>query len=134
MKKFFILSAVACGILIAGPVCDFKEKDVLSQIDYATKHNHKDKISGLQKALKELRDHCKDNIVLSELELDVQKLENKVIEAKSKITQAQAKGKADRIKKAEMKLRLIETELASKKDELQRMQDLAKGNNPQPKS
>ncbi|MDO7253417.1 DUF1090 domain-containing protein [Helicobacter cappadocius] len=124
MKKIIVLSFVACGILLAGPVCDFKEKDVQNQIDYANKHGHKDKISGLKKALKELQKHCKDDVVIAEIKTDITKLEQKITEVKQKLSEVQAKGKSDRIKKTEMKLKMVQTELDSKKQELKKMEDL----------
>lgn len=132
MKKIIVLSFVTCGILLAGPVCDFKQKDVQSQIDYANKNGHKDKVSGLQKALKELQKHCKDDVVIAEIKSDVAKLEKKVTEVKQKLEEVKIKGKADRIKKAEMKLKMVKTDLEDKKKELKKMQDLLTP--PAPKS
>ncbi|PAF52569.1 DUF1090 family protein [Helicobacter sp. 13S00477-4] len=128
MKKVIILGALALSILSAGPICDWKAKDVQSQIDFANKNGHKDKVDGLQKALKELKDHCSDAKVLKESQLRVDKLEKKFSEATDKLKESKKKDKASKIKKAEMKLKLIQTELESAKKELQQMKDLQASN------
>lgn len=124
MKKIIVLSIMSVGLLVAGPVCDFKAQEIQEDLQKATQNNNKKQISGLNKALKELKEHCSDNVVLLEAKTKVEKLKLKVTEVEEKLDKEKQKGKASRIKKAEQKLELTKTELENAQKDLDNLEKL----------
>lgn len=124
MKKAIIVSLMFCGFLVAGPICDLKIQDVQNQINKATANKRMQEVRGLQKALKELIDHCNDGVELKKVQSEIKKIEFKISEAEQKVLEIKEKGKISKLKSAEKKVELLKIELSEKKEELSKMQKL----------
>ncbi|PAF48381.1 hypothetical protein BKH46_00250 [Helicobacter sp. 12S02634-8] len=137
MKKIlscgFVLGSVLGGVLLAGPICDFKAKDLQNQIDHANKNGQKHRVSELSHALKEVQDHCDDQKMLAKSKEKISQTEHKISEVKDKITALKAKGKTDKVREQEMKLKMLQTELEFYRKDYQEKQDLSSGNKVSPK-
>lgn len=125
MKKAVITSLMFCGVLVSGPICNFKAQDIQNQIDEATSHNRIQEIRGLKKALKELVDHCGDDVELAKIQSEIKKIEFKISKADQELLEVKEKGKVSKIKKEEKKIEILKIELLEKKEELSRMQKLS---------
>ncbi|PAF41621.1 DUF1090 family protein [Helicobacter sp. 11S02596-1] len=126
MKKILFFSVCFSSVLLAGPICDFKAKDIQTQIEQAIKHAHKDKLAGLERALKELKNHCDDTEVLKKSQDKIAKLEDKIKQAQTKLVELTSAGKESKIKKMDMKIKALQSELEEEQNELEKMQNLLK--------
>ncbi|MDM4208900.1 DUF1090 domain-containing protein [Klebsiella spallanzanii] len=98
--------------------CAAKEQQIQQQIDYATKHGNNHRISGLEKALSELRQNCTDEKLTQERKNKISEKEKKVTERMTELNQAKETGNADKINKKEKKLQEAKSELLEAQSEL----------------
>lgn len=98
--------------------CVAKEQQIQQQIDYATQHGNKHRISGLEKALSELRQNCTDEKLTQERKNKISEKERKVTERMTELNQAKETGNADKINKKEKKLQEAKSELIEAQSEL----------------
>lgn len=97
--------------------CAAKKQEVSDQIEYARTHENKNRVAGLQKALRELEAHCTDEGLLKERQAKVAEKERKVAERQSDLAEAKAKGDTKKIERRQEKLEQAQKELdAAKKD------------------
>lgn len=104
------LISLSAGVYAISP-CQEKEQDIQREIQYAEKHNNQSRINGLNKALSEVRANCSDSKLRADHQKRISDQKTKVAERKHELTQAQAKGDADKISKREHKLREAQDDL-----------------------
>lgn len=117
-----LLSTASFTTLAQTPLkgCAAKEANIQQQLDYAKAHNNSGRITGLEKALSEVRAHCTDTSLQAQREDTVRQKEEKVAERQQELKEAQASGRSDKIEKKERKLQEAQDELAEAKAALQR--------------
>ncbi|MCO7594345.1 MULTISPECIES: DUF1090 domain-containing protein [Pseudomonas] len=120
---FTVLGLASASLQAAQPDpgltgCAAKRSAIENQLEYAKKHDNWGEIRGLEKALKENKEHCTDAGLRAEREQKVRKAEREVQERESDLREAQAKGDADKISKREKKLAESREELEAAKREL----------------
>ncbi|MBA6114220.1 DUF1090 domain-containing protein [Pseudomonas putida] len=98
--------------------CAAKRSAIEHQLEYAKAHNNAGQISGLERALKENKEHCTDEGLKQEREQKVRKAEAEVQEREADLKEAQAKGDQSKIAKREKKLAEAKAELEHAKAEL----------------
>lgn len=98
--------------------CAAKEHEIQQQIDYATQHGNHHRLSGLEKALSELRQNCTDEKLTQERKNKISEKERKVTERMTELNQAKETGNADKINKKEKKLQEAKSELIEAQSEL----------------
>lgn len=91
--------------------CASKQQSIEEQIQYAQQHNNTHRVAGLQKALSEVKSHCTEAGLRSELQNNVKEKQQKVAERQQELVEAQQTGKADKISKKEKKLDEARAEL-----------------------
>lgn len=88
----------------AASLCSEKEADIQREIGYAEKHQNKNRIDGLNKALKEVRANCSDSSLKAEHQKKINKQKEEIAERKADLQEARQKGDIDKISKREHKL------------------------------
>ncbi|EAQ0677711.1 DUF1090 domain-containing protein, partial [Salmonella enterica] len=77
----------------AAPVgCAAKKQEVENQISYAQEHNNTHQIAGLQKALREIEEHCTDPQLLKQRQLKLSEKRKKVTERQAELERARETG------------------------------------------
>ena len=92
--------------------CAAKKHEIEQQIEFARKHNALSRISGLEKALNEVTEHCTDSDLLQQRQAKVAEKQMKVREREQELAQAQASGRPGKIEKRQQKLDDARQELA----------------------
>ncbi|ENM0554562.1 DUF1090 domain-containing protein [Salmonella enterica] len=96
----------------ASPVgCAAKRLEVENQISYARAHNNTHQIAGLQKALREIDEHCTDPKLLKQRQLKVDEKTRKVAERQTELEQARETGNPKKIAQKQKKLDQAREEL-----------------------
>lgn len=98
--------------------CAAKEQDIKQQIEQAHKHNNQHRVDGLQKALREVREHCTDESLHRERLSDVHEKEHEVKQRLRDLDEAKKSGNPQKIEKRNKKLKEARQELADAKAEL----------------
>lgn len=98
--------------------CDAKAYEIQQQIEYAKSNDNTHRVTGLEKALKEVRDHCTDEGLMRERLAKVNEKEQEVAERTLELKDAQESGRADKIEKRMNKLKEAEAELSAARSEL----------------
>lgn len=98
--------------------CAAKEHEIQQQIDYATQHGNHHRLSGLEKALSELRQNCTDEKLTLERKHKIAEKERKVNERMAELDRAKETGSTDKIRKKEKKLQEAKSELLEAQNEL----------------
>lgn len=98
--------------------CAAKEAQIQQQIDYATQHGNHHRLSGLEKALSELRQNCTDEKLTLERKRKIAEKERKVNERTVELARAKETGNTDKIYKKEKKLQEAKDELLDAQNEL----------------
>lgn len=91
--------------------CEIKKQTLQTQIEYAKKHNNKNKTDGLEKALKKLEHNCTSESIYQKNKNEVEKKRLKVREREVDLKEAQAKGDKNKISKQQQKLQQAKIEL-----------------------
>lgn len=81
------------------------------QISYARAHNNTHQIAGLQKALREIDEHCTDPKLLKQRQLKVDEKTRKVAERQTELEQARETGNPKKIAQKQKKLDQAREEL-----------------------
>ncbi|EFP1214529.1 DUF1090 domain-containing protein [Salmonella enterica] len=84
--------------------CAAKKQEVENQITYAREHNNTHQIAGLQKALREIEEHCTDPQLLRQRHLKIAEKEQKVAERQAELEQAKETGNPQKIAQKQKKL------------------------------
>ncbi|VEI65441.1 DUF1090 domain-containing protein [Serratia rubidaea] len=115
----FVSSLMLAGITLpsqaSGISCESKKSELRTQIDYARSNGNAHQVSGLEKALREVTEHCSDELLRQENQLKVQEKENKVAERQRELAEARQSGNQEKIDKKLKKLREAEEELTAAK-------------------
>ncbi|ECC7843040.1 DUF1090 domain-containing protein [Salmonella enterica] len=116
IKMIFFISAVAVLLTeqayAAAPIgCIAKRQDVENQIIYAREHNNTNQIAGLQKALREIEDHCTYSQLLKKRQLKIAEKEKKVAERQAELERAKETGNLKKMAQKQKKLDRAREEL-----------------------
>ncbi|EHC7479265.1 DUF1090 domain-containing protein [Salmonella enterica] len=84
--------------------CAAKKQEVENQITYAREYNNTHQIAGLQKALREIEEHCTDPQLLRQRQLKIAEKEQKVAERQAELEQAKETGNPQKIAQKQKKL------------------------------
>lgn len=84
--------------------CEAKRADIARDLEHAKANNQKQRVRGLEKALRETQANCSDDKLRREHEARVVRQEKKVAERERDLDKARAEGKADKIATREAKL------------------------------
>ncbi|MBB1202611.1 DUF1090 domain-containing protein [Enterobacteriaceae bacterium 89] len=106
----FGLLAISSAAFASSP-CQEKEQSIQREIKYAEKHNNQSRIDGLNKALREVKDHCSDSQVRADHQKKIAEQKEEVAERRHDLEEAKAKGDAGKISKREHKLTEAQDEL-----------------------
>ncbi|EAO6410058.1 DUF1090 domain-containing protein [Salmonella enterica] len=110
------LSGVAHATASVG--CAAKRLEVENQISYARDHNNTHRIAGLQKALREIDEHCTDPQLLKQRQLKVEEKTRKVSERQTELDQARETGNPKKMAQKQKKLDQAQEELQDARDAL----------------
>lgn len=105
---FFSLSAAAQA---APSPCEQKAQNIEREMTSAEQNGNSYRLSGLKKALEEVRSNCNDANVLAEHHKDIAQKREDVAERRQELAEAKAKGDPEKIAKRERKLAEEEQEL-----------------------
>ncbi|EAW1478409.1 DUF1090 domain-containing protein [Salmonella enterica subsp. enterica serovar Thompson] len=118
MKYIKIMIAPAFVMLLsiqsyaATPVgCAAKRQQVENQITYAREHNNTHQIAGLQKALREIEEHCTDPELLKQRQLKISEKRKKVAERQAELERAHETGNPKKMAQKQKKLDRARDEL-----------------------
>ncbi|MCH5485789.1 DUF1090 domain-containing protein, partial [Salmonella enterica subsp. diarizonae serovar 16:z10:e,n,x,z15] len=87
MKQHYLRITILAGLLysfmISGVMagyegCGYKRQQLEHQLEYAQAYNNAHRVAGLQRALRQINEHCTDNRLLTQKE-------NKIVEKKRKV-------------------------------------------------
>lgn len=110
--------AYASNEQLKGLTCESKKQSIEKQIDYAKKNNNSHQIQGLEKALREVNEHCSNDDLEAKYKKKINEKSNKVAERTKELEQARAKGNKQKIIKQQTKLADAEMELDEAKTKL----------------
>ncbi|MCO6537992.1 MAG: DUF1090 domain-containing protein [Gilliamella sp.] len=103
---------------LEGLTCESKKQSIEKQIDYAKKNNNSHQIQGLEKALREVNEHCSNDDLEAKYKKKINEKSNKVAERTKELEQARAKGNKQKIIKQQTKLSDAKMELDEAKTKL----------------
>ena len=98
--------------------CAAKRQAISTQIEAAKTHGNSNQQARLEKALKEVEQHCNDDSLRAEREAKVVKAEEEVGERERDLHNAHAKGDQDDIAKRQRKLQESREELQQAREAL----------------
>ena len=113
--KYRIVIALACLTLsstaFSATLCQQKEQDIQREISHAQTHGNQHRLSGLNKALSEVKEHCTDEKLKADHQKKIAEQRDEIAERQRDLAEAQAKGDADKITTREHKLAEAHEEL-----------------------
>ncbi|EAV8528487.1 DUF1090 domain-containing protein [Salmonella enterica] len=98
--------------------CTAKRLEVENQISYAREHNNTHQIAGLQKALREINEHCTDPQLMKQRQLKVEEKNRKVAERQAELEQARETGNPKKMAQKQKKLDHAREELQDARNAL----------------
>lgn len=101
-----------------GQTCAGKKEAIEAQITEAQKTDNVERVQGLEKALLNVKMHCKDNNLEAEYKNNITDKTEKVAERQKDLAEAKLKGDNQKIAEKTAKLNDAEKELAEAKDKL----------------
>ncbi|EMD2586954.1 TPA: DUF1090 domain-containing protein [Salmonella enterica subsp. enterica serovar Newport] len=111
MKYIKIMFFIPAALLLSDPSyaaaslgCVAKKQEVEEQINYAYKHNNTYQITGLQKALREIEEHCTEAELLKQRRIKIEEKEKKVSERQAELERARETGNPKKIAQKQKKL------------------------------
>ncbi|HCJ7369191.1 TPA: DUF1090 domain-containing protein [Enterobacter hormaechei subsp. xiangfangensis] len=107
-----LLSVIAMQTQASSVSCESKKNELRTQIDYARSNGNAYQVRGLEKALREVTEHCSDDLLRQEKQLKVLEKEHKVAERQRELDEARQSSSLKKIDKKREKLREAEEELA----------------------
>ena len=125
-KAWIVCAAVIAGssVSLAGANgqelrgCAAKRAAIEREISYAEQYKNTHKLVGLQEALKNVEAHCTDEGLRAERMQKVLKKEQDVRDAEVALSEANVRGKADRVEKKQRELAEAQAELSAARAEL----------------
>ncbi|WP_101675898.1 DUF1090 domain-containing protein [Alloalcanivorax mobilis] len=113
-----LMGAVMISVLMAGGAqaeplsgCAAKQAEIETNLAQARSEGRKGQIRGLEKALKEHREHCTDDGLRQEREEAVQQAREELRERQQDLREARVKGDQSKIRRREQKLAESQREL-----------------------
>lgn len=101
--------------------CAKKAHDVNTQIALAKKAGNTHKVDGLNIALEEIKAHCSDEKIISDIEKGIAEAQEELTKHKEDLKEAQAEQKSDKIEKYTEKIKEDEAEIVSLQAQLLQM-------------
>ncbi len=101
--------------------CAEKTCQVNKQIALAKKAGNSHKVEGLNKALEEIKEHCSDEKIITDIEKDLTEAKEELVEHQEELREAQADQKSDKIEKYTIKIKEDEAEIVSLQAKLSKM-------------
>lgn len=113
--KYRIVITLACLSLssaaFSATLCQQKEQDIQQEISHAEKHGNQYRLSGLNRALSEVKEHCTDEKLKADHQKKIDEQHDEIAERQRDLSEAQTKGDADKIATRERKLAEAREEL-----------------------
>lgn len=100
--------------------CEYKRQHLEHQLEYAQAYNNIHRMAGLQRALRQVNEHCTDRQLRKQKENKVADKQRKVAERQRELEQARVSGKREKIANKQAKLDKAREELAQARSELSR--------------
>lgn len=116
-RRHFMTAAIAVAFLqispahSSSPTCETKRADIQRSIAEAKAQGQTRRLRGLEKALREVQDHCSDAGLAREHAARIAKQEKKVAERQRDLDKARTENKAGKIADREAKLAREKAEL-----------------------
>ncbi len=101
--------------------CAEKTCEVNKQMTLAKEAGNTHTLEGLKAALKEIKEHCNDDKIISDIEKDLSKAKEELTEHKEDLKEAQAEQKSDKVEKYTAKIKEDEAEIVSLQAQLSKM-------------
>ncbi|THT99379.1 DUF1090 domain-containing protein [Lampropedia puyangensis] len=101
---FIASAATSAALAQASPACEAKRAAIEAQITQANAQGRTQQVAGLEKALAANKAHCTDAQLAAERDKDIQQALQKVAEREQELSEAQAKGDAEKMAKRRAKL------------------------------
>ncbi|EAQ5054782.1 DUF1090 domain-containing protein [Salmonella enterica] len=118
MKYIRIIFYTSIAMVLSGPLyavtpvgCAAKKQEVKNQISYAREHNDIHQIAGLQKALREIEEHCTESQLLKQRQLKIAEKEKKVTERQAELERVRKTGNPEKMTQKKIKLDQARQEL-----------------------
>lgn len=106
-----LLFTTASFAALQPETCATKQNEIQKQIDEARAHNNQNRVDGLEKALRENKEHCTEAGLQAEKQKKIEEKREKVAEREQELKEAQAKGDHDKVTKKQHKLDEAKSEL-----------------------
>jgi gas vesicle protein len=115
MKRQLLLGAIlfslSGSLLAAESLCQQKEQDIQREIDMSKQHNNQRRVTGLERALTEVRAGCTDEKLKSAQSERIAEQKHKIAERERELKEERQDGDKDKIEKRERKLEEARHEL-----------------------
>lgn len=116
MKQQLLLGAIlfslSGSLLAAESLCQQKQQDIQREIEMAKQHDNQRRVTGLERALTEVRANCTDEKLKSAHAERIEAQQHKVVERERELQQDRQEGKdQEKIGKRERKLEEARQEL-----------------------
>ena len=98
--------------------CDAKKQALEEQIAFAKAHDNAYRVSGLEKALSEVHEHCTNDLLLKKSQDKIREKKRKVKEREEELREAKDSGQQSKIAKKQKKLEEARKELDEVEKEL----------------
>ncbi|KFA59349.1 hypothetical protein A9G34_00600 [Gilliamella sp. Choc4-2] len=115
---------------VEGLTCEGKKQAIEVGIEQAKNHNNIHKVEGLQKILKDIKNHCLNKDLEEKYKKKIQEKTDKVAKRTQELAQAKTKGDKQKITKQQIKLADAEQELNEVKAELAKFYKELEANKP----
>ncbi|PAF48380.1 hypothetical protein BKH46_00245 [Helicobacter sp. 12S02634-8] len=126
MQKILIVPMIFAAFVYGGAICDFKIKDLQTQIQDAQNKAHTQRAAELIKKLEAFKKDCKDSDILADIHHNIEVTQNQYKQAKAHLSQAQSQGDPHAIRQAQIEVKIANMQFVAAQQELLRMKDLLK--------
>ena len=106
-----ILFSLSGSLMAAETLCQQKEHDIQREIDMAKQHDNQRRVTGLERALTEVRANCTDERLKSAHSERIAEQKHKISERERELKEERQDGDKDKIEKRERKLEEAQHEL-----------------------
>ncbi|ORM66229.1 DUF1090 domain-containing protein [Pantoea rodasii] len=106
-----ILFSLSGSLMAAESLCQQKEHDIQREIDMAKQHDNQRRVTGLERALTEVRASCTDEKLKSAHSERIVEQKHKIAERERELKEERQDGDKDKIEKRERKLEEAQHEL-----------------------
>lgn len=116
VKTYLMLITVVCSLAVSGlaqasRTCQEKQQKIQQQLDYAQAHNNQYRILGLQTALTEVQQNCRDGKLQRQHQRKIAEKQAKVVQRQRELKAAEQYGEPKNIAKQQKKLHKAEQQL-----------------------